>query len=68
MEQDKTIKWFKVKCSFFKQEFGVKNWFDLIDFMSRTICFDYTITGQHTEPYTGVEGYYENGELRRVGG
>ena len=64
--QDKTIKWYKVKCSLFKQEFGVKRWYDLIDFMSKSIGFDYTITGQYTEPYTGVEDYYENGEIRRI--
>ena len=62
----KTIRWHKVKCSFFKQEIGVKKWSDLIDFMSRFIGFDYTITGQYTEPYTGVEGYYEDGEIHKL--
>ena len=62
----KTIQWYKVKCSFFKQEFGVRKWSDLIEFMSHTIGFDYTITGQYTKPYTGVEGYYENGQIIKL--
>jgi hypothetical protein len=62
-DEEKTIQWYKVKCSLFKQEFGVRLWKDLIDFMSHTIGFDYTITGQYTKPYTGVEGYYENGQI-----
>ena len=66
MESMPTIKWYKVKCSLFKEEFGVKCWYDLIDFMSHSIGFDYTITGQYTEPYTGVEGYYENGQIYRL--
>ena len=65
-KEQKTIRWYKVKCSLFKQEFGVKMWDDLIDFMKHTIGFDYTITGQYTEPYTGVEGYYENGTMRQL--
>lgn len=62
----KTIQWYKVKCSFFKQEFGVRKWSDLIEFMSHAIGFDYTITGQFTKPYTGVEGYYENGQIIKL--
>lgn len=64
--EQKTIQWYKVKCSLFKQEFGVRLWKDLIDFMSHTIGFDYTITGQYTKPYTGVEGYYENGQIHKL--
>jgi hypothetical protein len=64
--EEKTIQWYKVKCSLFKQEFGVRLWKDLIDFMSHTIGFDYTITGQYTKPYTGVEGYYENGQIHKL--
>jgi hypothetical protein len=64
--EEKTIQWYKVKCSLFKQEFGVRLWKDLIDFMSHTIGFDYTITGQYTKPYTDVEGYYENGTMRKL--
>ena len=65
-KKQKTIRWYKVKCSLFKQEFGVRMWKDLIDFMQHTIGFDYTITGQYTEPYTGVEGYYENGQIHKI--
>lgn len=65
-DEEKTIQWYKVKCSLFKEEFGVRLWKDLIDFMSHTIGFDYTITGQYTKPYTGVEGYYENGQIIKL--
>ena len=64
--EQKTIHWYKVKCSLFKQEFGVRKWDDLIEFMKHNICFDYTITGQFTENYTGVEGYYENGTMHKL--
>ena len=48
------------------KEFGVKKWDDLMEFMKHTIGFDYTITGQYTENYTGVEGYYENGTMHKL--
>lgn len=64
--EPKTIHWYKVKCSLFKQEFGVRKWDDLMEFMKHTIGFDYTITGQYTNPYTGVEGYYENGQIHKL--
>ena len=64
--EQKTIHWYKVKCSLFKKEFGVRKWDDLMEFMKRTIGFDYTITGQYTENYTGVEGYYENGTMHKL--
>lgn len=54
-----TIKWYKVKCSFYKQVFGVKSWQVLMQFMSKTIGFDYSIEGQYSEPYTGVECYLD---------
>lgn len=65
-DEKKTIQWYKVKCSMFKEEFGVRLWKDLIDFMSHSIGFDYTIIGQYTKPYTGVEGYYENGNIIKL--
>lgn len=40
------IKWYKIKCSFFKQEFGIKQWRDVIDFMTKNVGFDYEIIGQ----------------------
>ena len=65
-ERDKTIQWYKVKCSLFKEEFGVIRWYDLVEFISHTIGFDYTITGQYTEPYTGVVGYYKDVEFFKI--
>ena len=64
--KSKTILWYKVKCSLFKEEFGVIKWSDLVEFMSHTIGFDYTITGQYDEPYTGVEVYYANGQMYKL--
>ena len=62
---DNTIKWFKVKCSFYKQEIGIYMWSDVVDFLSKYKCFDYKIEGQTSERYEGVEAYYENGEINR---
>ena len=53
-----TIKWYKVKCSFYKQTIGFKTWQDIIDFMSKNIGFDYIIEGQYSEPFVGVDAYY----------
>lgn len=65
-ENENTIKWWKVKCSMFKEEIGVRKWSDLLDFMEHTIGFDYVISGQTTEPYTDVEGCYENGKIIKL--
>ena len=61
-----TIKWYKVKCSLYKQTFGVKRWKDLMDFMNKTIGFDYEITGQKSDQYEGVDGYIEGGSYHRL--
>ena len=53
-----TIKWYKVKCSFYKQTIGFEIWHDIIDFMSKNIGFDYIIEGQYSEPFVGVDAYY----------
>lgn len=53
-----TIKWYKVKCSFYKQTLGFKAWQDIIDFMSKNIGFDYIIEGKYSEPFVGVDAYY----------
>lgn len=63
---DKTIKWYKIKCSFYKQEIGIHLWKDVIDFLSKHIGFNYTIEGQTSERYEGVEGYYEDGEIHHT--
>ncbi len=62
----KTIKWYKIKCSFYKQEVGIRLWKDVIDFLSKNIGFNYTIEGQTSERYEGVEAYYENGEIHNT--
>lgn len=54
-----TIKWYKVKCSLYKQTIGFKAWQDIIDFMSKNIGFDYVVEGQYTEPFTNVDAYYD---------
>lgn len=64
--EEKTVQWYKVNSSMLKDEFGVILWKDLIDFMSHTIGFDYTITCQYTKPYTGVEISYENGQFVKL--
>lgn len=64
--EEKTVQWYKVNSSMLKDEFGVILWKDLIDFMSHTIGFDYTITGQYTKPYTGVKISYENGQFVKL--
>ena len=64
--EEKTVQWYKVNCSMLKDEFGVILWKDLIDFMSHTIGFDYTISCQYTKPYTGVKIYYENGQFVKL--
>lgn len=64
--ENKTIKWYKVKCSFFKQEIGIHMWDDVVDFLSKYRCFDYVIEGQTSKIYDGVEGYYENGMIYRI--
>ena len=64
--EEKTVQWYKVNSSILKDEFGVILWKDLIDFMSHTIGFDYTITCQYTKPYTGVKISYENGQFVKL--
>ena len=64
--EEKTVQWYKVNSSMLKDEFGVILWKDLIDFMSHTIGFDYTITCKYTKPYTGVKISYENGQFVKL--
>lgn len=66
MEKYETIKWYKVKCSLYKEEFGVRKWIDLVNFISKTVGFDYTIEGQTTKPYTGVEAYLDSKGIHRT--
>ena len=61
MEKDNTIKWFKIKCSFYEREFGIKLWRDVVAFVDKHRCFDYEIKGQTTEPFTDVDAEYRDG-------
>lgn len=63
MEEEKTIKWFKVNCSLYKQEIGIKRWKDVIEFLSKHPCFDFTITGQYSDLYDGVPAVYKDGKI-----
>lgn len=61
-----TIKWYKVKCSCFQQEFGIRTWRDVLDFMQRHVGFDIEIKGQYTERFKGVDVYYENKQFHKA--
>ena len=45
MKKEYTIKWFKIKCSFYQQEFGIKHWEDVVAFVDKHRCFDIEIKG-----------------------
>lgn len=66
MKKENTIKWFKVNCSFYQQEFGIKLWRDVIEFVDKHKCFDIEIKGQTTEPFTGVDAEYCDGGFIRL--
>ena len=61
--ENKTIKWFKVECSFYDQPIGIQHWDTLLEFMSRHICFDYVIKGQTSQPFIGVDVEYRDGKF-----
>lgn len=44
-----TIQWYKVKCSFYNEEFAVRSWEALMAFMKHNIGFDYNIKGMYGE-------------------
>lgn len=58
--EKKTIKWFKIKCSAYEQEIGIKLWSDVVEFVEKHRCFDYEIKGQTTEPFTDVDAEYRD--------
>lgn len=62
----KTIKWYKVKCSFFNEEFGIRLWEDVIAFVKKFRGFDLEITAQYTDLFEGVNAMYENNEFKAV--
>lgn len=61
-----TIKWYKVKCSLYEQEFGIGHWRDVLDFMHRHVGFDIEIKGQTTEMFEGVDAYYEHNQFHKI--
>lgn len=58
-----TIKWYKVKCSFYNQCIGIKTWNEVIEFIEKHRCFDYTIMGQTSDIYCDVNFVYKDGIL-----
>ena len=66
MKKENTIKWFKIKCSFYQQEFGIKLWEDVMTFVNKHRCFDIEIKGQTTAPFTDVDAEYRNGGFYRI--
>ena len=66
MKKENTIKWFKVNCSFYQQEFGIKLWRDVVEFVDKHRCFDIEIKGQTTEPFTDVDAEYCDGMFVRL--
>ena len=66
MKKENTIKWFKVNSSFYQQEFGIKLWRDVIEFVDKHRCFDIEIKGQTTEPFTDIDAEYRDGEFIRL--
>ena len=61
-----TIKWYKIKCSFYEQEIGIHAWKDVINFVSKHVGFDYEIIGQTTEPFTGVDAVYKDDMFYKI--
>ena len=66
MKDTKTIKWFKVESSFYKQVFAIKRWKDVVDFVNRHKCFDVNVKGQTTETFTSVDAEYKDGEFFEI--
>lgn len=63
MADTKTIKWFKVKSSFYEQTFAIKLWRDVVEFVERHVCFDVNVKGQTSEDFVGVDAEYKDGEF-----
>ena len=63
MADTETIKWFKVKSSFYEQTFAIKLWRDVVEFVKRHVCFDVNVKGQTSETFTGVDAEYKDGEF-----
>lgn len=61
-----TIRWYKVNCSFYEQDFGIRLWKDIMDFMEKHIGFDIHITAQYSEPFSGVDAEYKDNHFIRL--
>ena len=66
MLDTETIKWFKVKSSFYQQVFAIKRWKDVVEFVERHLGFDVNVKGQTTETFTGVDAEYKDGEFFEI--
>lgn len=66
MLDTETIKWFKVKSSFYQQVFAIKRWKDVVDFVERHVCFDVNVKGQTSETFTDVDAEYKDGEFFEI--
>ena len=66
MVDPETIKWFKVKSSFYKQTFAIKRWKDVVNFVERHICFDINVEGQTSETFIDVDAEYKDGEFHPI--
>lgn len=66
MLDTETIKWFKVKSSFYQQVFAIKRWKDVVDFVERHVGFDVNVKGQTSETFTDVDAEYKDGEFYEI--
>ena len=66
MKDTDTIKWFRVESSFYEQPFAIKRWRDVVNFVTRHVCFDVNVKGQTTETFVGVDAEYKDGEFHPI--
>ena len=66
MKETDTIKWFRVESSFYEQDFAIKRWRDVVDFVTRHVCFDVNVKGQTSETFVGVDAEYKDGEFHAI--
>ena len=66
MKNTKTIKWFKVKSSFYEQTFAIKRWRDVVEFVKQHICFDINVEGQTSETFIDVDAEYKDGGFHPI--
>ena len=66
MKDTDTIKWFRVESSFYEQAFAIKRWRDVVNFVTRHVCFDVNVKGQTSETFVGVDAEYKDGEFHPI--